>query len=69
MFTSETTADHYFFLKDSKSLKKFDIGLMEVVAKKCLNGTSKNSQTHGYTDKNTDGHFDLYKAFAQRVDA
>ena len=55
--------EHFFpllFPKDSESLKIFDIHLREVGAKRLLNGTSKvNRQTHGQTDKHTDGHFDL----------
>ena len=54
--------DHFFpliFPKDSGSLKILDIRLREVGAKRPLNGTSKvNRQTHGQTDKHTDGHFD-----------
>ena len=39
-------------------------------AKILLNGTSKvNRQTHKQTDTQTYGHFDLYKASAQRADA
>ena len=39
-------------------------------AKRPLNGTSKvNRQTNTQTDKHIYGHFDLYKASAQRADA
>ena len=49
--------DHFFsllFPKDSESLKILDIRLWEVVAKRCLNSTSKvNTQTDGQTDRRT----------------
>ena len=49
--------DHFFpllFPKDSESLKIFDIRLLEVGAKRPLNGTSKvNRQTNRQTDKRT----------------
>ena len=65
--------DHFFpllFPKDSESLKIFDIQLREVGAKRPLNGTSKvNRQTNTHTDRQTDGHFNLKKALAQRADA
>ena len=47
--------DHVFqllFPKDSKSLTILDIPLLEVGAKRCLNGTSKSEQT----DRQTDNH-------------
>ena len=61
--------DHFFpllFPKDSQSLKILDIQLWEVGAKRPLNGTSK---VNTHTDGQTNGHFDLYKASAQRADA
>ena len=65
--------DHFFpllFPKDSKSIKILDIRLWEVGAKRPLNGTSKvNRQTNTQTARQTDGHFDLEKASAQRADA
>ena len=63
--------DHFFpllFPKDSESLKIFDIRLWAVGAKRLLNGTLKvNRQTDGRTNTQTDGHFDLQKASAQRA--
>ena len=62
--------EHFFpllFPKDSESLKILDIQLWEVGAERLLNGTSK--VTHGHTDTQTDRHFDLLKALAQRADA
>ena len=63
--------DHFFpllFPKDSEPLKIFDIRLREVGAKRPLNGTSKvNRHTNTWTDRQTDGHFDLSKASAQRA--
>ena len=51
------TSDHFFplrFPKDSENLKKFDIGLWEVGAKRRLSGTSKvNRQTDKHMDKST----------------
>ena len=65
--------DHFFpllFPKYSESLQIFYIRLWEVGAKRPLNGTSKvNIQTDRRTNTQTDGHFDLQKASAQRVDA
>ena len=69
--------DHFFpllFLKDSESLKIFDIQFREVGAKRPLSDTSKvnrhtDTRTHGHTDPQTDGHFDLQKASAQRANA
>ena len=62
VFKSETTS------LNSESLKISDIQLQEVGAKRRLNATSKvNIRTH--THKHMDGHFDLYKAFAQRANA
>ena len=54
--------------------KVLDIRLWEVRAKRRLNGTSKvntrpDGQTDGRTDRKTDGHFDLWKASAQRANA
>ena len=50
--------DHFFpllFPKNSKSLKKINIRLQEVWAKRRLNGTSKvNRRTDGRTDTHTD---------------
>ena len=62
------------FRKDSESLKILDIGLQEVGAKSCLNGTIKvnrrtDGQTDRHTERQTDGHFDLQKASAWRADA
>jgi hypothetical protein len=55
--------NHFFpllFPKDSESLKIFDIRLREVGAKRRLNGSSKViTQTDGWTDRQTHGHFDL----------
>ena len=55
--------DHFFpllFPKDSESLNIFDIQLLEVGAKRPLNGTSKvNRQTDGQTNTQTDGHFNF----------
>ena len=55
--------DHFFpllFPKDSESLKILDIQLQEVGEKRPLNRTSQvNTQTHGHTDTQTDGHFNL----------
>ena len=54
MFKSEATSFHYFFAKDSESLKILDIRLWEVEAKRRLNGTSKvNRQTDRQTDRRT----------------
>ena len=69
--------DQFFpllFPKDSESLKILDIRLQEVGAKRPLKGTSKvnthtDGQTDGREDTQTDGHFDLQKASAQRADA
>ena len=65
--------DHFFpllFPKNFKSLKIFDIRLQEVGAKRPINGTSKvNRPTDPQTNRQTDGHFDLQNASAQRADA
>ena len=48
VFKYETTSFHYFPPKHSESLKVLDIGLREVWAKRCLNGSSK---VNTHTDK------------------
>ena len=70
MFISETTSFHYFSPRIPNLKKILDIRLREVGAKRPLNGTSKvNRHTDRRTDTQTDRHFDLQKASAQRADA
>ena len=55
--------DYFFpllFPKQSEYLKRLDIGLWELGAKKPLNGVRKcDGQTDKQTNKQTYGHFDL----------
>ena len=54
VFKSETTSFHYFSPKDSKNLKRLDIRLREVGAKRMLNGVRNcDGQTNRHTDIST----------------
>ena len=49
---------------DSQSLETLDIRLREGGAKRRLKGTSK---VNTWTDKHTDGHFDLQRVHALKI--